>query len=69
MRKISLYVIAAFLILTGVAGWIASTTQAPVEAAALAETVDPLQITMNDVRDLPTEEFEDYTFVFTRSSR
>ena len=69
MRKISLYVIAAFLILAGAAGWIASTTQARVEAPALAGTVDPLQITMNDVRNLPTEEFEDYTFVFTRSSR
>jgi uncharacterized membrane protein len=63
MRKTSLYVIATFLILTGVGGWIASTTQARVEAPALAETVDPLQIMMN-ARDLPTEEFEDYTFVF-----
>ena len=68
MRKTSLFVIATFLILTGVGGWIASTTQARVEAPALAETVDPVQIMMN-ARDLPTEEFEDYTFVFTRSSR
>ena len=68
MRKISLYVIAAFVILTGVGGWIASTTQARVEAPALAETVDPLQV-MTNARDLPTEEFKDYTFVFTRSSR
>ena len=63
MGKTSLYVIATLLILTGVGGWIASTTQARVEAPALAETVDPLQIMMN-ARDLPTEEFEDYTFVF-----
>jgi len=68
MRKISLFVIATFLILTGVGGWIASTTQARVEAPALAETVDPVQIMMN-ARDLPTEEFDDYTFVFNRSSR
>ena len=68
MPKISLYVIATFLVLTGVGGWIASTTQARVEAPAPAQTVDPLQIMMN-ARDLPTEEFEDYTFVFTRSSR
>ena len=63
MRKISLYVIATFLILTGVGGWIASTTQARVEAPALAETINPSQITMN-ARDLPTEHFTDYTFVF-----
>jgi TRAP-type C4-dicarboxylate transport system permease small subunit len=68
MRKISLCVIAAFLILTGVGGWIASTTQARVEAPTPAETIDPLQVMMN-ARDLPSEEFEDYTFVFTRSSR
>jgi len=66
MRKISLYVIATFLIMTGVSGWIASTTKARVEAPALAETVYPLQIMMN-ARDLPTEEFEDYTFVFNSS--
>ena len=63
MRKISLYVIATFLILTGVGGWIASTTQAGVEALTLAETINPLQITTN-ARGLPTEQFTDYTFVF-----
>ena len=63
MRKISLYVIATFLILTGVGGWIASTTQARVEAPTLAETINPSQITMT-TRDLPTEQFTDYTFVF-----
>lgn len=63
MRKISLYVIATFLILTGVGGWIASTTQARVEAPALAETINPSRIAMN-ARDLPTEQFTDYTFVF-----
>jgi hypothetical protein len=63
MRKISFYVIAAFLTLTGVGGWIASTTQARVEAPTLAETVNPSQIAMN-ARDLPTEQLTDYTFVF-----
>ena len=63
MRKISLYVVATFLMLTGVGGWIASTTQARVEAPTLAETINSLQITMN-ARDLPTERFTDYTFVF-----
>ena len=63
MRKISFYVIATFLTLTGVGGWIASTTQARVEAPTLAETVNPSQIAMN-ARDLPTEQLTDYTFVF-----
>jgi hypothetical protein len=63
MRKISLYVIATFLVLTGVGGWIASTTQARVEGPILAETINPSQIGMN-ARDLPTEQFTDYTFVF-----
>jgi hypothetical protein len=63
MRKISLYAVATFLILTGVGGWIASTTQARVETPALAEGIDPSQMTIN-ARDLPTEEFTDYTFVF-----
>jgi hypothetical protein len=63
MRKISLYVVATFLILTGVGGWIASTTQARVEAPTLVVTINPSQITMN-ARDLSTEQFTDYTFVF-----
>jgi len=61
MRKIS--VIATFLILTGVGGWIASTTQARVEGPILAETINPSQIGMN-ARDLPNAQFTDYTFVF-----
>jgi hypothetical protein len=61
MRKIS--VIATFLVLTGVGGWIASTTQARVEGPTLAETINPSQIGMN-ARDLPNAQFTDYTFVF-----
>ena len=63
MRKISMYVVATFLILTSVGVWIASTTQARVEPTVLAEGIDPSQIMMN-ARDLPTAEFTDYTFVF-----
>jgi hypothetical protein len=55
--------VAAILILTGVGGWAASTTQKRVEALAPAEGIDTSQIMMN-ARDLPTEEFTDYTFVF-----
>jgi hypothetical protein len=61
MRKIS--VIATFLVLTGVGGWIASTTQARVEGPILAETINPSRIGMN-ARDLPNAQFTDYTFVF-----
>jgi len=63
MRKIYLYVISTFLILTGVGGWIASTTQARVEVPTRAETMDSSQATVN-TRDLPSEHFTDYTFVF-----
>jgi hypothetical protein len=63
MRNIGLYIVATFLILTGVGGWIASTTQARVEATTLAETINPSQIAMS-ARDLPTERFTDYTLVF-----
>jgi hypothetical protein len=65
MRKISMYVVATFLVLTGVGGWIASTTQARIEAPTMAEGIDPLQM-MTNARDLPATEFTDYTFVFSR---
>jgi len=55
MRKISMYVVAAFLILTGVGVWTASTTQAQVQAPTTAERIDPSR-TMINVPDLPTEE-------------
>ena len=63
MRKFSLYVVATLVILTGVGGWIASTTQARVETPALAEGIDPSKM-MVSAHDLPTEEFADYTFIF-----
>jgi hypothetical protein len=55
--------VAAVLILTGVGGWAASTTQTRVEALAPAEGIDLSQI-MKNARDMPTLEFTDYTFVF-----
>ena len=64
MRKISVYAIATFLILTGVGEWLASATQARVVAPASVVTIDPSQITKNHVGELPTEEYHDYTFVF-----
>ena len=63
MRKIALFAVAAVLILAGVTGWVASTTQARIEGPVAAEGIDPTQITMN-ARDLPIQEFVDYTLVF-----
>ena len=63
MRKISLYVLATYLILTGVGGWIATSTQARVDTPVVGEGIDPSKIMLN-AHDLPTEAFSDYTFVF-----
>ena len=60
IRKIS-FVVAA-LILAGVGAWAASTTQARVATPTL-ESVDPLQM-MTNAKNLPHEDFVDYTFVF-----
>ena len=62
MRKISLFAVAAALILAGVGAWATSATQARVEPAAEAG-VDPSRIMMN-AKDLPAEEFVDYSVVF-----
>jgi hypothetical protein len=62
MRKIGLLAIAA-LMLAGVGGWVASTTHARHEAPIAAGGIDPSQISIN-ARDLPIEEFVDYSFVF-----
>jgi hypothetical protein len=64
MRKIGLFAVAAALIVAGVGAWVATTTQARVIAPiGVRAAIDPLQIMMN-ARDLPTEEFIDYSFVF-----
>ena len=63
MRKTNLFAIpAAALILAGVGGWVASTPQASV-AAPIGVRVDTLQMMMN-AKDLGTERFQDFTFVF-----
>ena len=65
MRKTSLFAAAAALILAGgIGAWAISTTQARVEAAAPGVSVDPLQIMMKNTKELPAEEFVDYSFVF-----
>jgi hypothetical protein len=54
MRKISLFAVAAALVLAGVA----ARLDTPAEAG-----VDPSQIMMN-TRDLPTAHYVDYSVVF-----
>jgi hypothetical protein len=64
MRNIKWFATAAagVLILAGVVAWSASTTQAFVPAPKLTQ-IDPLQI-MTSAQDLPTQTYEDRTFVF-----
>ena len=63
MRKTSLFAFAAAaLILAGVGGWLASTPQASA-AAPIGVRLDTLQMMMN-AKDLRTERFQDFTFVF-----
>jgi hypothetical protein len=64
MRKISLFAVAAALILAGVGSWAASTTQARVDTPP-GPGVDTLQLMMMNATDLPTEHWVDYSFVFT----
>jgi hypothetical protein len=65
MRKIGLLAVAAALTLAGVGAWVATTTQARVIAPiGVKATIDPLQM-MTNARGLPTEEFIDYSFVFS----
>jgi hypothetical protein len=64
MRKIGLVAAAAALIVAGVGAWVATTSQARVIAPiGVKAAIDPLQIMMT-ARNLPTEEFVDYSFVF-----
>ena len=62
MRQTHLFAAAAAaLILACVAGWATSDTQAL--AAAPSVQIDPLEM-MGSAKQLPTEHFVDYSFVF-----
>ena len=63
MHKVALFAIATALISAGTAGWVATTTQARVEAPIAADRINPSEITMK-VENLPVEEFADYSFVY-----
>ena len=62
MGKISLFAVAATLMLAGVGAWATLTTQARIEAPA-AGRIDPLGITMN-AKNLPSAHYDDYSLVF-----
>jgi len=65
MRKTNLFAIAAAVILAGVGAWAVLTARAPVAVAAPPVVqIDPSKMMMNARRDLPTERFVDYSFVF-----
>jgi hypothetical protein len=53
---------AAALILACVVGWAVSDTQARVAASATVQ-IDPFTL-MTSAKQLPTEHFADYSFVF-----
>ena len=62
MHKIrGLFAVAAVLVLAGALGWIATTTHA--QAPVRSEGINPSEIAMN-AKNLPLEEFVDYSFVF-----
>jgi hypothetical protein len=71
MRKISfsfLTVATLVILMTGIGGWVGSTTQARVEAPASVESIDPLRMMMNAPHDLPAGELTDYTVIFEHPS-
>jgi hypothetical protein len=63
-RNIKWFAVAAAgaLIIAGIVVWTTSSTQALVAAPKLSQ-IDPVQI-MTSAKDLPTQTFEDMTFVF-----
>ena len=61
MRKIFI-ITAAALILAGLEGWLASTTNANVARPAAAQ-IDPMQAMIN-AKNLPIQHYDDYSLVF-----
>jgi hypothetical protein len=62
MRHLGLSAVATALVLTGVGGWVASTTRARVEPP-MHVRVDPVQI-MRDSKGLPVQRLVDFSLVF-----
>jgi hypothetical protein len=59
MRKISIF--AAALVLIGIGAWAVKTNERV--AASTPAGIDPLQMMVNS-KDLPSTQYDDYTFVF-----
>ena len=62
MRKFSFIAVTA-LTLAGIGGWVVSTTQARIATSVSGTRIDVLQ-TMATAKEIPTEHFVDYSFVF-----
>ena len=63
MRKAKVFAAAAAaLILVGAAGWAVSNSQARVPTPTTVQ-IDTISV-MTSAKNLPTEQFDDYSFVF-----
>jgi hypothetical protein len=62
MRKFGFFAVTA-LILAGIGGWVASTSQARIAPAPIGHQIDVLQM-MTSAKAMPTEHVVDYSFVF-----
>jgi hypothetical protein len=62
MRNTGLFVVAAALVLAGIAGWAASNTQARV-ATPTVGGIAPFQM-MTNANYLPTDHYQDFSLVF-----
>jgi len=63
MRKISLIAIATAAILAGTIGVLAATTHRTPSTAPTSTRIDTMQM-MTGAKNMPTEHFADYSFVF-----
>ena len=63
MRNTALFGFAPALIAIGFGVWAASPANAPV-SPPIVQGIEPLQMMVN-AKQLPTEHFVDYTFVFS----
>jgi len=64
MRKFGFIAVTA-LTLAGIGGWVVSTTQARIATSVSGTRIDVLQ-TMATAKEMPTEHFADYSFVFEK---
>jgi hypothetical protein len=64
MRKFGFLAVTA-LAVAGIAGWVVSTTQARIAAPVNGAQIDVRQI-MTTAKEIPTDHFVDYSFVFEK---